>query len=53
VLRLLVQTYIGGNPTKEVNSYLPGIREWIFHNGTGSKFPQSAGRFQISRHQES
>ncbi|KFY14695.1 hypothetical protein V492_02453 [Pseudogymnoascus sp. VKM F-4246] len=27
--------YTGGNPTSPLNEYLPGIRESIFHNGTG------------------
>ncbi|TAQ83106.1 hypothetical protein B7494_g8571 [Chlorociboria aeruginascens] len=28
--------YTGGNPTSPVSEYLPGIREWIFQNGTGN-----------------
>ncbi|KAF3763822.1 family 95 glycoside hydrolase [Cryphonectria parasitica EP155] len=28
--------YTGGNPTEPVYQYLPGIREWIFQNGTGN-----------------
>ncbi|OCL04204.1 glycoside hydrolase family 95 protein [Glonium stellatum] len=28
--------YTGGNPSTEKHAYLPGIREWIFQNGTGN-----------------
>ncbi|PSR97775.1 Six-hairpin glycosidase-like protein [Coniella lustricola] len=28
--------YTGGNPVEPVYQYLPGIREWIFQNGTGN-----------------
>jgi alpha-L-fucosidase 2 len=35
---LSIQSYTGGNPSSEVYQYLPGIREWIFQNGTGSMF---------------
>ncbi|KAH8816788.1 glycosyl hydrolase family 65, N-terminal domain-containing protein [Xylogone sp. PMI_703] len=28
-------SYRGGNPASPVSQYLPGIREWIFQNGTG------------------
>ncbi|ROW00089.1 hypothetical protein VSDG_03553 [Cytospora chrysosperma] len=29
-------SYTGGNPPEEVYQYLPGIRDWIFQNGTGN-----------------
>jgi len=29
-------SYNGGNPTHPVSQYLPGIREWIWQNGTGN-----------------
>ncbi|KAE8443166.1 hypothetical protein EG329_002264 [Mollisiaceae sp. DMI_Dod_QoI] len=29
-------SYIGGNPIEEKSKYLPGIRQWIFQNGTGN-----------------
>ncbi|KAK5125244.1 hypothetical protein LTR85_000920 [Meristemomyces frigidus] len=29
-------SYNGGNPTSPVSQYLPGIREWIWQNGTGN-----------------
>ncbi|KUJ08343.1 uncharacterized protein LY89DRAFT_789144 [Mollisia scopiformis] len=29
-------SYTGGNPTDEKSQYLPGIRQWIFQNGTGN-----------------
>ncbi|RFU29356.1 hypothetical protein B7463_g6983, partial [Scytalidium lignicola] len=29
-------SYNGGNPSSSVSQYLPGIREWIFQNGTGN-----------------
>ncbi|TVY13660.1 Alpha-fucosidase A [Lachnellula arida] len=29
-------SYMGGNPTSDKSQYLPGIREWIFQNGTGN-----------------
>ncbi|KAG6358010.1 hypothetical protein INS49_013893 [Diaporthe citri] len=29
-------TYTGGNPPGPVHQYLPGIRDWIFQNGTGN-----------------
>ncbi|PWY92644.1 FAD/NAD(P)-binding domain-containing protein [Aspergillus heteromorphus CBS 117.55] len=32
----LVQEYIGGNPNVSKAGALPGIREWIFQNGTGN-----------------
>ena len=32
----MMQSYTRGNPPSEVSQYLPGIREWIFENGTGS-----------------
>ncbi|KAJ4422626.1 hypothetical protein N0V82_002745 [Gnomoniopsis sp. IMI 355080] len=28
--------YTGGNPTEPSYQYLPGIRDWIFQNGTGN-----------------
>ncbi|KAI9689353.1 MAG: hypothetical protein M1822_010004 [Bathelium mastoideum] len=28
--------YTGGNPSTEKYTYLPGIRQWIFQNGTGN-----------------
>ncbi|KAI9686678.1 MAG: hypothetical protein M1820_010582 [Bogoriella megaspora] len=28
--------YTGGNPSGEEYAYLPGIRQWIFQNGTGN-----------------
>ncbi|KAF1915747.1 glycoside hydrolase family 95 protein-like protein [Ampelomyces quisqualis] len=31
-----VNNYTGGNPTSSVASALPGIRDWIFTNGTGN-----------------
>lgn len=36
-VKIIMQNYTGGNPTEPVFQYLPGIREWIFQNGTGSK----------------
>lgn len=30
------ESYTGGNPSTEVYSALPGIRDWIFENGTGN-----------------
>ena len=29
-------SYNGGNPTSSVSQYLPGIRDWIWKNGTGN-----------------
>lgn len=29
-------SYDGGNPASPVHQYLPGIREWIWQNGTGN-----------------
>lgn len=29
-------SYNGGNPEQPVNGYLPGIRDWIWQNGTGN-----------------
>ncbi|TVY84088.1 putative alpha-fucosidase A, partial [Lachnellula suecica] len=29
-------SYTGGNPDSDKSQYLPGIREWIFQNGTGN-----------------
>jgi alpha-L-fucosidase 2 len=29
-------SYTGGNPPEPVHQYLPGIRDWIFQNGTGN-----------------
>ncbi|KAI9166450.1 Alpha-fucosidase A [Paramyrothecium foliicola] len=29
-------SYTGGNPTSPISDALPGIREWIFENGTGN-----------------
>lgn len=29
-------SYNGGNPSAAVSSALPGIRDWIFKNGTGN-----------------
>ncbi|KAL9107303.1 MAG: hypothetical protein Q9227_007755 [Pyrenula ochraceoflavens] len=29
-------SYTGGNPTESKAAYLPGIRNWIFRNGTGN-----------------
>lgn len=29
-------SYNGGNPEQPVNVYLPGIRDWIWQNGTGN-----------------
>ncbi|KAI7502397.1 glycoside hydrolase family 95 protein [Hortaea werneckii] len=29
-------SYDGGNPEQPVNVYLPGIRDWIWQNGTGN-----------------
>jgi alpha-L-fucosidase 2 len=31
-----VNNYTGGNPNSSQVSYLPGIRDWIFTNGTGN-----------------
>ncbi|KAJ4387865.1 hypothetical protein N0V93_008468 [Gnomoniopsis smithogilvyi] len=31
-----LSNYTGGNPTEPVHQYLPGIRDWIFQNGTGN-----------------
>ena len=31
-----VSNYTGGNPTESVAGNLPGIRDWIFKNGTGN-----------------
>ena len=33
----LRKSYTGGNPNTSVTEYLPGIRDWIFTNGSGSK----------------
>lgn len=30
------KNYTGGNPNSSIDSALPGIREWIFTNGTGN-----------------
>lgn len=32
------QDYMGGNPSEEKSAYLPGIRDWIFQNTTGSTY---------------
>lgn len=32
------QNYSGGNPSSSVSDDLPAIREWIFQNGTGSRW---------------
>jgi len=29
-------SYVGGNPSNPVSQALPGIREWIWQNGTGN-----------------
>ncbi|KAF8854293.1 glycoside hydrolase family 95 protein-like protein [Acephala macrosclerotiorum] len=29
-------SYTGGNPAEEKSEYLPGIRQWIFQDGTGN-----------------
>lgn len=37
-LLVLHQSYTGGNPMEPASEDLPGIRQWIFHNGTGSRY---------------